>query len=199
MVAPSDEPAGMFHVEHVLRGSRGLSRGSRMTTRIRPERADDSGAVRALNDAAFGRPEEGELVDRLRAAGKLLVSMVAEEDGVVVGHIAFSRVVQRDGSGDANGAGLAPMAVLPDRQRSGIGSKLVREGLEACRAAGIGYVVVLGHPDYYPRFGFVPAGLFGIGCKWDVPDEVFMVRELATGALDAVRGIVDYEAEFDDV
>jgi putative acetyltransferase len=170
-----------------------------MTTTVRAERADDAGAVRALNVAAFGREAEGRLVDRLRAGGKLVVSLVAEVDGAIAGHIAFSRVVPRDVSGSAAGAGLAPMAVLPDSQRSGIGSMLVREGIEACRKAGIGYVVVLGHPGYYPRFGFVPAGLFGIGCKWDVPDEAFLVRELVTGALDGVRGTVDYEPEFDDV
>lgn len=174
-----------------------------MTGKIRPERAGDAPEIRALNAAAFGRDEEGALVDRLREAGKLLVSLVAEEEGVVVGHIAFSRVTSRDAHGDGSGfppgAGLAPMAVLPAFQRSGVGSRLVREGIEACREAGVGYIVVLGHPDYYPRFGFVPAGLFGIGCKWPVPDEAFLVRELVTGALDAVRGTVDYEPEFDDV
>jgi putative acetyltransferase len=91
------------------------------------------------------------------------------------------------------------MAVAPGLQRSGIGSALVREGLDACRASGIGYLVVLGHPDYYPRFGFVPAELFGIACKWDVPGEAFMVREIEPGALDGVLGVVEYEPEFDDV
>jgi putative acetyltransferase len=170
-----------------------------MSIVIRSERPEDAPAVRALNRAAFARDEEGNLVDRLRASGKLPVTLVAEEDGVIVGHIAFSRVSCPENEEAAPGAGLGPMAVAPDRQNEGIGSKLVREGVEACRGAGFGYLVVLGHPEYYPRFGFVPAGLFGIGCRWPVPEEVFMVRELSTGALDGIRGLVEYEPEFDGV
>lgn len=170
-----------------------------MTTIIRAERPGEEVAVRAVNDAAFGREAEGALVDRLRERGKLLLSLVAEEEGAIVGHVAFTRVRPVAGGEGVAGAGLAPMAVLPGRQRAGVGSRLVRAGIEACRAAGIGYVVVLGHPEYYPRFGFVPAGLFGISCRWPVPDEAFQVRELTSGALDAVRGTVEYEPEFDEV
>jgi putative acetyltransferase len=169
-----------------------------MSTMIRTEVPGDVPAIRELNRAAFGRDGEGALVDALRTKGKLLVSLVAVEDGEVVGHAAFSRVAPREASGNGPaGAGLAPMAVSPPLQRTGIGSRLVRAGLEACREAGIGYVVVLGHPDYYPRFGFAPAELFGIACKRDVPPEAFLVRELVPGAIDGVAGIVDYEPEFD--
>lgn len=164
---------------------------------IRPELEGDIPFIRRLNADAFGRNLEGALVDRLRARGALVVSRVAEVDGIVAGHIALTRVTS-DGAA-LSGTGLGPMAVLPELQRAGIGSRLVRAGLEACAAAGFGYVVVLGHPDFYPRFGFVPASLFGMDCKWPVPDEAFMVRELLTGTLDAVHGRIEYQPEFDEV
>ncbi|HEY3489199.1 MAG TPA: N-acetyltransferase [Candidatus Deferrimicrobiaceae bacterium] len=164
---------------------------------IRPELEGDIPFIRRLNADAFGRNLEGALVDRLRARGALVVSRVAEVDGIVAGHIALTRVTS-DGAA-LSGTGLGPMAVLPELQRAGIGSRLVRAGLEACAAAGFGYVVVLGHPDFYPRFGFVPASLFGLDCKWPVPDAAFMVRELLTGTLDAVHGRIEYQPEFDEV
>jgi putative acetyltransferase len=164
---------------------------------IRPEREGDIAAIRRLNIDAFGCAAEGALVDRLRSRGALSLSLVAEIDGIVAGHIALTRVTSHGAA--PSGAGLGPMAVLPELQRAGIGSRLVRAGLEACAAAGFGYVVVLGHPDFYPRFGFVPASLFGLDCKWPVPDEAFMVRELLTGTLDAVHGRIEYQPEFDEV
>ena len=91
------------------------------------------------------------------------------------------------------------MAVRPEFQKQGIGSQLIERGLEQCRAAGQACVVVLGHPEYYPRFGFVPASRYGIRCEYDVPDEVFMIIELRDGALEGCAGIVKYQPEFNEV
>ena len=123
-------------------------------TAIRPERPIDWPAIRAVNGAAFGSDEEADLVDALRAGGLVIASLVAVADGKVVGHILFSDLDVRSDGRIIRSAALAPMAVLPAWQRGGIGSALVRAGLDACRAADIDLVVVLGHPDYYPRFGF---------------------------------------------
>jgi putative acetyltransferase len=162
---------------------------------IRAERADEAAAVRAVNLAAFMTPFEANLVDALRVQAAPLVSLVAESDGAIVGHILFSPVTlaARD---DLAVMGLAPMAVLPERQRAGVGSALVRAGLDRCRALACPAVVVLGHPAFYPRFGFVPASRFGIRCEYDVADEVFMAMELDPGALNFARGLVRYHPAF---
>ena len=164
----------------------------------RAETADDYEAVRRVNELAFARPDEADLVDALRAAAPH-VSLVAEDEGRVVGHIFFSPVSFGSGGANAPAMALGPMAVLPDRQRRGVGSRLVRDGLGVCRRAGAGAVVVVGHADYYPRFGFVRASAKGLRCKWPVGDEHFMVTELTPGALDDVRGLVEYRPEFDAV
>jgi len=164
-----------------------------MAVGVRDERPGDVAAVRAVVTDAFGRPDEAHLVDLLRAAGKATVSLVAERDCRVVGHVLFSPVVL-DGAPAA--AGLAPLAVLPAAQRQGIGAALVRLGLARCRAAGHGYVVVLGDPAYYGRFGFVAAERFGLGCEYDVTPGAFQVLELAPGALAGHSGVVRYGAEF---
>ena len=165
---------------------------------VRPERAEDRAAVRAVNEAAFETRAEADLVDAVRERARPVISLVAEDRGVIVGHIMFSPVTIA-GRPDLAIMGLGPMAVAPERQRSGIGSALVLIGLEACRALGTGAVVVLGHPEYYPRFGFAPAARFGIGCAWDVPEEVFMAMELRPGCLDGVSGTVEYHAAFGSV
>lgn len=173
---------------------------------VRDESEADVPAVRQLNELAFGQPQEASLVEALRAAAHPHVSLVAVESGEVVGHIFFSPVsiepeesVSPKAVNAPMSMGLAPMAVLPQHQRRGIGSQLVREGLQACRRLGCGVVVVLGHPEYYPRFGFVPASRKGLRCEYDVPDEVFMATELMPGALDGVRGLVKYHPEFGKV
>ena len=162
---------------------------------IRDERPDDFDAVRAVNDAAFGQPEEGAIVDAIRAAiPEDIVSLVAEEDGEVVGHILFSPAT----IGEVIGMGLAPMALRPDRQREGIGSRLVEEGLGRLRAAGCPFVIVLGHAPYYPRFGFEPASKLGIRSQWDgIPDDVFMAQVLDAAAMAGVEGVACYRPEFD--
>jgi putative acetyltransferase len=186
---------------------------------IRLETKTDVVGVRRVNEAAFGRPAEADLVDALRSAGAVIASLVAEVDGVVVGHILFSpaAIVSHSKSGgtpttvaqtlvpDSTAAGksrpiaaLGPMAVLPAWQGRGIGSQLVPAGLELCRAAGYDLVIVLGHTDYYPRFGFRPAPPLGI--RWEHgADAHFMVMELQPGALAGARGIVRYRPEFDGV
>ena len=128
-----------------------------------------------------------------------MLSLVAVEDGRVVGHILFSPVTIESGERTFSAVGLAPMAVLPELQHRGVGSQLVKAGLDECRKAGCERVVVLGHPEYYPRFGFVPASRYGIGCEYDVPDEVFMALELREGVLLDCHGIAKYQPEFNEV
>jgi len=159
---------------------------------IRPEDPADHNAVRALHRCAFEGEGEARLVDLLREQSWPVVSLVAEDAGQVVGHILFSPATLDGADG---GMGLAPMAVLPTRQREGIGSALVQSGLEACRELGIGWVVVLGHPAYYPRFAFVPASQFGVTSDYEVPDDVFLAQELVEGAL-APGGRARYHPAF---
>ena len=163
---------------------------------VRRERPADIAAVRRVNLAAFEGPAEAEIVDRVRRAGGAQLSLVAEVGGELVGHILFSEVTVGEGDG-ARGMGLAPMAVLPDHQNRGVGSALVRAGLERLRAGGCPFVVVLGHPAYYPRFGFAPASRRGVACDYEgVPDDAFLILELAAGGLDGVSGTARYRREF---
>lgn len=166
---------------------------------IRPEAPGDATAIRYVNALAFGRPQEADLVDALRRNGGLTISLVAVQDGRIVGHIAFSPVTITSDTATIDAIGLAPMAVLPAYQRQGIGSQLVAAGLNACRNTHYSVVVVLGHAQYYPRFGFTPARPQGIVWEHDVPDEVFMVKEIKAGALAQTRGVVKYRPEFDGV
>lgn len=161
---------------------------------IRPETPADRAAIGAVLEAAFPSPAEARLVDLLRDHGRLFLSLVAEEGGEVVGHIAFSPVSVAGTGADA-GMGLAPVAVRPDAQRRGIGSRLVREGLAACREAGVGFVVLLGDPGFYGRFGFSAARLLGLSDEYGGGD-AFQVLELATGAVPAGGGLVRYAPEF---
>ena len=163
---------------------------------IRPETPDDVAAIRVVNQRAFGQPAEAELVEALRAHGKATVSLVADQAGQVVGHILFSPVMIESKGQIIAGVGLAPMAVLPEFQSRGIGSRLVEAGLAACRNAGHERAVVLGHAHYYPRFGFVPASRYGLRSEYDVPDGVFMAIELRDGALQGCAGLVKYAPEF---
>lgn len=159
---------------------------------IRSESAADEAAIRQVNEAAFGQPLEAELVDALREVAEPFLSLVAEVDGRVVGHILFTEVTIGEGPEPFEALGLAPMAVDPDLQRQGIGSSLVRHGLGVCQALGYEAVVVLGHPSYYPRFGFRRASDFGIQFEMPVPDEAFLALELEPGALDDASGPARY-------
>lgn len=164
---------------------------------VRDEAAADREAIRLVNEAAFGGQAEAMLVDALRANDRALLSLVAVADGSVIGHILFSPVEVVAAGGERFPAiALAPLAVVPSQQNRGVGSILTIEGLNRLRESGHGIVVVLGHTDYYPRFGFQPAAPLGIHCPWDVPEPAFMVAELVPGALEGVSGLVRYGPEF---
>ena len=166
---------------------------------IRPEKSEDTAVIHQLNEQAFGRAAEANLVAALRRNGKILLSLVAEDNGRVVGHILFSEVVIESAENCLKGVGLAPMAVSPERQNESIGSRLVEAGLAHCRNAGYPFVVVLGHPKLYPRFGFVPASQFGLKSEYDVPDEVFLIIEIEKGSLAGFAGVAKYQPEFNEV
>ncbi len=163
---------------------------------VRPETSEDIESIRYVNEQAFGQRDEAEIVDRLRKRGTITVSLVAVAGDRVVGHILFSPVSIESAGASREAMALAPMAVLPSYQMKGIGAQLVRAGLEECRRLGREVVVVLGHPDYYPRFGFVPAGAKGIDCEYEVPEEAWMVLELREGVLAGRGGTVKFQPEF---
>ena len=166
-----------------------------MAIEIRHELPDDVAAIRDVNKRAFGQDQEGNIVEALRSNGAALLSLVADLNSEIVGHIMFSPITV----GDVTGAALGPMAVLPEQQRSGIGSKLVEAGIRALKDAGYPFIIVLGHANYYPRFGFVPASRLGIGCKWQVSDDVFMVLVLDQAKMAGVSGLAKYRPEFSTV
>ncbi len=165
---------------------------------VRAEKECDRESVRTVNLLAFETPSEADLVDALRQQVQTIVSLVAEEDGEVLGHIMFSPI-SLSGHPNLKVMGLAPMAVAPTHQNKGIGSALVQAGLDQCRQLDFVAVVVLGHPEYYPRFGFSSASLFGIDSEYDVPDEVFMAMELQEDTLSGKTGKVRYAPAFSDV
>jgi len=170
---------------------------------IRPETPADQAATHHVNTAAFGRPAEADLVDTLRRQDALTLSLVAEQDGQVVGHIAFSPVRITGDQDSFEALALGPMAVLPAQQGQGTGSQLVRSALAALKEKGATIVFVLGHRTYYPRFGFEPAQRYGIGCEFDVPPEFFMVCALREGVLQESQigehSIVYYQPAFRNV
>jgi putative acetyltransferase len=165
-----------------------------MSLSIRIEQPGDADGVRETNEQAFGEPLEARLVDALRGCEGYL-SLVATIEDRVVGHILFTPITIEPPV-DRRIAGLAPMAVRPEQQRVGIGSQLIRAGLQECRRNGYSAVVVLGHPDYYPRFGFIPAHTFGLTCEFASAPEAFMALELEADALSGIRGLVRYRPEF---
>jgi len=163
---------------------------------VRHEAPDDVPAVRDVNERAFGGRAEADLVDRLRDRGAVTLSLVAVVQETVVGHALFSPVEIVGTGVQASAIALGPMAVFPEYQQQGIGSRLVHCALDELQAAGHGLLVVLGHPQYYPRFGFVPAARFGLRCEFDAPDEAFMALELGPGAWRGRSGTVRYQPEF---
>jgi putative acetyltransferase len=165
---------------------------------IRKETQEDIAAIRSVNEQAFDGTVEADIVEKLRERGALTLSLVAIKDNEITGHIVFSPVKVESERSSFEAIALAPMAILPAYQHKGIGSQLVRAGLEECRRLGYKAVVVLGHPDYYPRFGFVPASTFNLKCEYQVPEEVFMALELSKGSLANISGTVKYQPEFQD-
>lgn len=129
----------------------------------------------------------------------MLLSLVAVVDDRVVGHILYSPVSLGSGPEEVHGAGLAPMAVLPGYQRTGVGSKLIAEGTKRLRDSGCPFIVVLGHAGYYPRFGFVPANHYGVRCQWETPNEAFMLLPLDASKVSTMQGVAKYRDEFSTV
>jgi putative acetyltransferase len=165
-----------------------------VTTLIRPETDADHVAIREVNRRAFGTDAEARLVDALRAGGYVQCSLVAKIDGLVIGHILFSDLPIATARGAIPAVALAPMAVLPEFQRQGIGTALVRDGLDRCRTAA---VIVVGHPEYYPRFGFSAA--LGAQLESPYPGPAFMALELVPDCLAGVVGRVEYPPPFRDL
>jgi putative acetyltransferase len=168
-----------------------------MKLSIRPEGKEDYSVIREINRKAFDTDAEANLIDALRKSNVPIISLVAEYNDMVVGHILFSEVTIDGHCPNIRMSGLAPMAVLPEYQRQGIGSQLVREGIKFCRDAGYSAVVVLGHPQFYPHFGFKPSAIFKITSEFDVPADVFMAKELQKGAMLNCSGTVRYHDAFE--
>lgn len=161
---------------------------------IRPEQPKDVAAIRELNRRAFGQDQEGNIVDALRANGGVQLSLVAVDEGRVVGHILYSPVR----IGALEGSALGPMAVDPTVQRQGVGSRLVEAGNGRLRQMGVPFVLLIGHPEFYPRFGFRPARPLGITCQWEVPDDAFMLLVLDERRAGGATGVAEFRPEFSE-
>lgn len=167
---------------------------------LRESTPEDAAGLRALHTAAFGGEAEAGLVEALTRADAVRLSLLAEYEGRIIAHVLFSpvRIIREGSTLEPNDVlGLAPMAVHPDAQRQGIGSQLLLGALSRVANAGAKAVVVLGHPEYYPRLGFVPAAQFGLRWEQPCPPEAFMVLELVSGSLAGPEGVVRYAPEFD--
>jgi putative acetyltransferase len=169
--------------------------------KIQPEKGEYDTAIHEINVLGFGLENEARLVENLRKSPDFIpeLSLVAVKDKRVVGHILFSRITIQTKIGSFPALARAPMAVHPKFQKQGIGSKLIRQGLERCRNLGYKVVIVVGHPNYYPRFGFTSARAKGLETPFLVPDEAFMVIEVAPGALNGISGMVIYPPAFEGV
>jgi len=168
---------------------------------IRQEMAQDYPAVYALNLAAFGRKDEARLTDRLRLSEAFIpeLSLVATIDDKVVGYILFSKISIVDGERDITSLSLAPMSVIPEMQRQGIGTRLIQYGLGKAKDAGYKSVIVLGHQKYYPKFGFVPTTKWLIKPPFNIPQNAFMGLELVENGLKGISGTVKYSKEFSNI
>ena len=165
---------------------------------IRKENPSDFNFIKLLNDNAFNQTQEGELIENLRKKTEYIseLSLLAINSEVILGHILFFPVVILSGEKRYSTLCLAPMAVLPEYQKKGIGRKLILEGLKRAKILGFNSVVVLGHPEYYPKFGFRPASFWKIKEPFGVPDEAMMAIELSKGALDFGGGMIDFPEEY---
>ena len=163
---------------------------------IRREQPQDISEIREVNIRAFGQEQEASVVDKLRENCNSVLSLVALTDGHVVGHILFGPAVIEGEHGKLVGTGLAPLAVLPEYQRKGIGTELLQTAIARIKKGGCPYIIVIGHPEYYARFGFEKAGRFGISSEWDVPDEAFMILMLDRKAMNSITGVAGYREEW---
>jgi putative acetyltransferase len=168
---------------------------------MRTEQEADYSRAEHVHRLAFSRENEAALVRDIRSSREYIpeLSLTAEDGEDIVGHIMFSKAVIDTGKGEVPTLALAPVAVIPQRQNEGIGSILIREGLKQAELQGYAHAVVLGHPDYYPRFGFRPSAVFGIIPPFPVPEEVFMAIELKESSLAGISGTVKYPPSFDHV
>lgn len=166
---------------------------------IRQEKTEDINDIREVNEKAFGKPQEANIVNNLRRNCDELLSLVAVENEKIVGYILFSPAIIEGKHGIIKGMGLAPMAVMPEKQRQGIGSELVKIGIEYLKETKNLFIIVLGHPEYYPRFGFEPASRYRIKSQWEgVPDNAFMILWLDKTMVDKVSGVAKYRDEFNE-
>lgn len=165
------------------------------------EKNEDILSIREVVTAAFGRTSEAKLIETIRNSQNFIpqLSIVATEQGNLLGHILFSPIVIESQTQTFPALALAPLAVMPARQHQGIGSELVQFGLAKCGELNHNLVVVLGYPGYYPRFGFQTANQFGIRAPFPVSEKAFMVLELKADALQNVSGLVCYPAYFNEV
>ena len=169
----------------------------------RQETQDDFSEVFELNNKAFGQDNEAKLVNALRNNPNAFIpelSIVATKDNAIIGHILFTKInIKNDDETLNESLGLAPMAVLPEFQKNGIGGQLIRYGLDTAKKLGYQSVIVLGHEHYYPKFGFEPAEKWNIKAPFDVPSNVFMAIELVKDGLKNISGTVIYPKEFETV
>jgi putative acetyltransferase len=186
---------------HRVPGEGRLVNYTGMKIAIRPEEQRDYDAIGEVNFLAFDGKSEARLVEKLRGSTDFIqkLSLVAVRYTKVVGHLLFSPIAIRAKTVAVSALALAPMAVHSEFQRQGIGPELLREGLNRCRILGHKVVVVVGHPSYYPRFGFTSAKTMGLEAPFAVPDEAFMALELIAGALDGISGMVTYPPAFEEV
>jgi putative acetyltransferase len=163
---------------------------------IRQEQPQDLKAIRAVIRRAFGQTQEADLVDKLRQNYNDLLSLVAVRQNKVVGHILFTPVTIESADTAVRGMALAPMAVMPEYQRQGVGAELVRAGIEQLKKRGCLFIIVLGHAEYYPRFNFEPASRYGIRSEWEVEDDTFMILVLNEFEMQSISGVARYLPEF---
>lgn len=168
-----------------------------MEIRIRQEEKEDHKRVYKINKMAFGQEKESKLIEKIRRGPNFVpeLSLVAEKDNEIVGHILFSKI-QIVGESEYETLMLAPLAVIPELQKQGIGGKLIKKGIEKAKELGVESIIVVGHKDYYPKFGFQKASKWGIKCPFEVPDGAFMGIELTDKALENKAGVVQFPEEF---
>lgn len=169
---------------------------------IRQERQTDYRKTEEVVQQAFLHEEfsdkkEHELVKRIRECDAFIPELsIVAVDEKIVGHIMLSKITIEQGATSVESLALAPVSVARSHQKKGIGGKLIAYALEKAKELGYGSVVVLGHPEYYPKFGFKKASEWNIKAPFEVPDEVFMVMELTENSLEGVEGIVQYSSAF---
>lgn len=166
---------------------------------VRPESKKDYESITRCNDLAFKQKSEGALVEAIRKNPQFIpeLSLVVEVNSEIIGHILFFPIIIESNQNNFSSLSLAPMSVVPEYQNKGIGTELVKSGLEKAKELGFESVIVLGHEKYYPRFGFKPASNWSIKPPFSVPDEAFMAIELIPDALTEVNGVVIYPKEYD--